>query len=710
MGSPLPPPDLSARARTAARSLLPWAAGIYAAIGGLYVVAPPLRPATPFALASFATAAAQLALWAVVAYVPDRLVHGTTLVAALLAQAHALSFVVLTGDPAQSVVLVIAMLGAAAALLDLRASASMAALGLVAWTAAARDLPAAPFVHWAINLSAAAMLAVAMTATRVRAFRRIETDVSLQQLAEERIRESEERNRLVVDTALDAVVTMNAAGEIVGWNRQAERTFGWTREEVLGRSLADTIVPEVHRQAHRFGVTRLLSTGTPTVLDRRIEITGLRRGGSEFPVELAIAYISSRSGPLFTAFLRDITERRRAEAEIMQAKEAAESAARAKADFLATMSHEIRSPLHGIFGMTELALDTADERERRDCLLRARRCTETLSHIINDVLDFSKIDAGRLSLESVELDPRALLDDVLDTLAVQAERRGLELVGAVDAALPRHVRGDPGRLRQILMNLGTNALKVTQRGEVVIRLLREPAPEDGRAFWVRGEVRDTGIGIPPEKQSAIFEAFTQADSSTTREFGGTGLGLAISNRLVSLMGGRMGVESTPGEGSTFWFTVPLVPGLTPFVPLKLPSPLRILVVDDCAPSREHLLHTLGAFGCQAAGAADAVVACLAIAEAAVARAPIELLVVDVALRGAEDVVEAATGVPVVGLAPWRVSGATGARFVATVAKPVRDAALFEALVVGMQTIVAAGPQSRSATATAVSGASRTPLR
>jgi CheY-like chemotaxis protein len=289
---------------------------------------------------------------------------------------------------------------------------------------------------------------------------------------------------------------------------------------------------------------------------------------------------------------------------------------------------------------------------------------------------------------------------VLDTLAVQAERRGLELVGSVAASLPSHVRGDPGRLRQILMNLGTNALKFTQRGEVVIRLLAEAADEEGDGrLWVRAEVRDTGIGIPVEKQGAIFEAFTQADASTTREFGGTGLGLAISHRLVTLMGGRMGVESAPGQGSTFWFTVPLEPGPVPWVSLQLPAPLRVLVADDCAASREHLLATLSAFGCRATGAADAASACLALADAARGRAPAALVLLDVALPDGDQVAEAAGAIPVIGLAPWRVSGETGARFVATVAKPVRDAALFEALVAAMRTIVtgaAAAPGQPSA--------------
>ena len=211
------------------------------------------------------------------------------------------------------------------------------------------------------------------------------------------------------------------------------------------------------------------------------------------------------------------------------------------------MSHEIRTPMNGIFGMTELALDTADDAERREFLTRARACAESLLTVLNDILDFSKIEAGKLGLEHVDFDARAVLASVLDTLAVAAARQHLELVGFVDDAVPARLRGDPGRFRQVLMNLGSNAIKFTPRGEVVIRVERLPELD----VALRCTVRDTGIGIPPDKIDAIFEAFTQADGSTTRCYGGTGLGLTISQRLVALMGGEIGAESEPGQGSTF---------------------------------------------------------------------------------------------------------------------------------------------------------------
>jgi PAS domain S-box-containing protein len=328
---------------------------------------------------------------------------------------------------------------------------------------------------------------------------------------------AESRMRMTVDKALDAVVTMDADGGITGWNAQAEVTFGWSRNEAIGRSLAETIIPPALRDAHTQGVTRFLGTGRGNVLNRRVEMTAWHRDGHEFPVELAISAIPLRDTYLFTAFVRDITDRRRAEEELRAAKDTAEAGNRAKSEFLATMSHEIRTPMNGIFGMTELALDTDDDDERRDFLVRARACAESLMTIINDVLDFSKIEAGKLDLECIEFDVRGVLDGVLDTLAIEANRKRLELVGSVDEALPPRLRGDPGRLRQILMNLAGNALKFTDHGEIVIRLERDTAgavsPANG--IVLRCAVQDTGIGIPREKQAAIFESFTQAHTSTT---------------------------------------------------------------------------------------------------------------------------------------------------------------------------------------------------
>ena len=450
----------------------------------------------------------------------------------------------------------------------------------------------------------------------------------------EQIVVAEHRMRLTVDKALDAVITMDAEGRIIDWNQQAEATFGWTRDEALGRSLAETIVPPGHRDGHMRGVAQFLAGGESPLLNRRIEMTAWHRDGREFPVELAISAIALGDGHLFTAFVRDITDRKRVEEELRSAKETAEAGNRAKSEFLATMSHEIRTPMNGIFGMTELALDALDDAERRDFLVRARACAESLMTIINDVLDFSKIEAGKLDFECIEFDVRSVLDGVLDTLAIEANRKQLELVGTVDEGLPSRLRGDPGRLRQILMNLAGNAFKFTDHGEIVIRLEREGgAPElegDDNRVVLRCTVQDTGIGIPADKQAAIFESFTQADSSTTRRYGGTGLGLAISQRLVAMMSGTIGVESEPGRGSTFWFSVPLERGGASgeVDSRRVLAGLRVLVVDDNATNRMVLLKLLQSWGCRAALASGGAEACDLLTHAARGGEPFDLVLLD----------------------------------------------------------------------------------
>src|SRR4051812_995348 len=382
----------------------------------------------------------------------------------------------------------------------------------------------------------------------------IVNDISRRKRLEEELRASEERRRLILDNAHDAFVAMSADGLITEGNRHAEITFGWPRAEAVGRVLSETIVPPQFREAHIRGLAHFLAAGDGPVLNRVLQVPALRRDGREFPAEITIAPVRVGDQNLFVAFIRDATERNRAEEELRRAKEAAETANLAKDEFLANVSHEIRTPMNAILGMTELALDTLLTEDQRQYLTTVKSAADALLAIINDILDFAKIEAGRLELDSADFSLSPVLGATLRALAVRAHMKGLELVCQQRPGVPDALVGDAGRLRQVLTNLVGNAIKFTERGEVVVLVetAGEPAPQG--EVLLRFAVTDTGIGIPPERQSRIFQAFEQADTSTTRKYEGTGLGLTIAARLVALMGGQITVNSVPGQGSTFAFT------------------------------------------------------------------------------------------------------------------------------------------------------------
>jgi|GEM_PF-1189643 len=549
------------------------------------------------------------------------------------------------------------------------------------------------------------------------------------------VRETQARAQMLMDAALDAVVSMDEQGKIIGWNAQAEPVFGHAAEVAVGQDLADLIVPPALREAHRQGFAHYLRTGNARMLGKRIEVQGMRADGSLFPMELTVTKLLQNGHHYFTAFIRDISERKAAETQLHQlsmaveqspvvvaitnlegkleyvndafvrssgysrqeaigqnprmlqsgdtsaqtyqglwdalthgrswsgvfynrrkdgtrytesaqitpirqpdgtishymaskeditekfrmlaeleqhrdhleelvasrttelatASRSAEAANRAKSAFLANMSHEIRTPMNAIVGFTHLLRRDAPSPTQSTRLSKIEAASSHLLTIINDILDLSKIEAGRLELEQTDFHLGSLLDNVHSLIADQARAKGLRILVDPDS-VPVWLRGDPTRLRQALINYASNAIKFTASGSVSIRVILLGETEQG--LDLRFEVEDTGIGIPLDKQGSLFQAFEQADISTTRQYGGTGLGLAITRRLATMMGGDAGVVSAPGEGATFWFTARVQRGHGPMPSDVLPTAAsaelelrrhagaRILLADDVDINRE----------------------------------------------------------------------------------------------------------------------------
>ncbi|HYG85155.1 MAG TPA: response regulator [Azospirillum sp.] len=444
------------------------------------------------------------------------------------------------------------------------------------------------------------------------------------------LEEGNARLKAILETAVEGILTARADGVIESANSAAHRIFGFAPGELVGRNVTD-LIPEEKREATLAHILALAGPQRRPAAGFNREVMAQRRSGETFPLDISIAEVWTEGSPLFAAIVRDLTDRKRAEKDLREAKEKAEAGQRIKMEFLATMSHEIRTPMNGVIGMAGLLLDTGLSEEQRSYAATIRDSAESLLTIINGILDFSKIDAGKMVLEIGEFELVPLVESVVEMLAPRASAKGVELVSFVPPALRGSMRGDATRLRQILINLVGNAVKFTDQGSITILLSLE-AGESDRAR-IRFEVRDTGIGIAESDRVRLFSMFSQVDATAARRHGGTGLGLAICKRLTELMGGAIGVDSTPGCGSTFWFTVPLERTAPPADPAKRWADRRVLVVDDAAVNREVMLHQLVVFGIDAAAAATAEEALALLTGAVAAGHPFEAAILDHRMPG-----------------------------------------------------------------------------
>jgi PAS domain S-box-containing protein len=393
---------------------------------------------------------------------------------------------------------------------------------------------------------------------------------------------------VILDNIVDGIITINHQGIVLGFNKAAEVIFQYHADEVIGNNVS-MLMPAPYARTHDNYISTYLNTGEGKIIGIGREVVGLCKDGSTFPMELAVSEINENNQRIFAGIFRNISERKKKEAELNQAKEAAEIANRAKSEFLANMSHEIRTPLNGVIGMIELVLDTHLDAKQLRFLKIANDSAGLLLNVINDILDFSKIEAKKLELSPHPFNLRESIDHTISALNIQAHDKKLSLLCSISSNLPDILVADSVRVQQVLLNLLGNAIKFTEQGEILVRIeASTPLDETSENLTLHVSVQDSGIGVAPDKQQLIFSAFAQSDASMTRTYGGTGLGLAISQQLVELMGGEIWVESELGKGSTFHFTLQCsleknsVTSITQS-PIETDlKDIRVLVVDDNA--------------------------------------------------------------------------------------------------------------------------------
>jgi len=467
----------------------------------------------------------------------------------------------------------------------------------------------------------------------IETHQRLLQDITERKQAQDDLDAQNKTLNAITSSTQNAIVMMDDEGKISFWNQGAAVMFGYAADEAIGQILHELIAPERFLPAHYLALPVWQKTGQGNAIGKTLELVGARKGGEEFPIELSLSSVFFRKRWFAVGIIRDITTRKHQELELSQAKLAAETANRAKSEFLANMSHEIRTPMNAILGLIQLVLETPLKPKQYDFLHKAHASSRALLSILNDILDYSKIEAGRLEIERLPFRIEETLKSVADLHTASITEKYLEIFLEIDPTIPSEVIGDAMRLTQVLNNLVGNAIKFTESGEIHIKA--ELAHKVGEMITLRFAVRDTGIGLSKTQMDRLFQAFTQGDGSITRKHGGTGLGLTICERLVGLMGGAISVSSTEGEGSTFAFTIQVGLGANSIVGHSI-HPLeyrKILAVDDQETARIILKQILDAWGMETHIAASGEEALALIKEAEHSRCPFDAVFLDWRMPG-----------------------------------------------------------------------------
>jgi PAS domain S-box-containing protein len=517
----------------------------------------------------------------------------------------------------------------------------------------------------------------------------------IQMTARDALEQNIRQTRDVFRAVREAIVYADPQGQITAWNTQAQKMLGWNEDEIVNRNLMDTIVPGDDRPffENMFSSQFAAADDAPATFAAAVETKLIHQDGHEIPVELSMSPIESNEARSICLVFRDISERIRLSNQLSLARDQAMESSRMKSEFVANMSHEIRTPLNAIVGMSDLLMGKQLAGTAQEFAVNIHDAAEVLLEIVNDILDYSKIEAGKMEMDQAELDVVSLVEVATDLVAGKGREKGLSLSSYVSSEIPRSLFGDPGRIRQVLLNLLTNAVKFTESGEVVVRAM--PVEDSANSVTVEFSVTDTGVGISPEGLESIFEPFTQVDGSSSRRYGGTGLGLSICKRLVEMMHGTITVESAAGKGSRFSFTIPLGK------PLRRPQihptkrvfeDVKLLIVDGPPTSSAILANYAASWGIKCDSVKTGEEALQMLRKAAAGKAPYDIAIVDFTLTHSDALALARSKQRYADLAHTKLvltsnfddarlaQDAMESGYAAVLTKPVKQSRLYECIV------------------------------